>query len=58
MPTDLGQYERAIEDYDQALEINPQLAEAYTNRGNAYADLGQYERAIEDFTKPLKSIPN
>ena len=48
----LGQYERAIEDYDQALEINPQLAEAYNNRGLAY--LGQYERAIEDYDQALE----
>ena len=26
-------YQKAIEDYDQAIEIDPKCAEAYNNRG-------------------------
>ena len=32
-------YENAIRSYDRAIEINPNLAEAYNNRGIAYYDL-------------------
>ncbi len=31
-----GQYNRAIQDYDKAIEINPQYADAYNNRGVVY----------------------
>jgi tetratricopeptide (TPR) repeat protein len=41
-----GEYEKAIECFDKAIELNPNAALAYNNRGNAYKDLGQYERAI------------
>ena len=39
-----GDYENAIEEYDEAIRLDPQLAEAYNNRGAAYGSLGQYER--------------
>ena len=29
-------YDRAIQDYDQAIRLNPNYAFAFTNRGNAY----------------------
>src|SRR5580693_1748094 len=32
-----GQADRAIEDYDQAIRLNPNFAEAFNNRGAAYA---------------------
>jgi tetratricopeptide (TPR) repeat protein len=46
-----GQYDRAIEDYNKAIQLNPNLAVAYNNRGVAYADKGQYGKAISDFQK-------
>ncbi|PXF60920.1 MAG: hypothetical protein C4B59_07075 [Candidatus Methanogaster sp.] len=50
----LNQHERAIEDYDRAVELNPEDAEAYFNRGNAYARLNQNERAIEDYDRAVE----
>lgn len=38
-------YQGAIKDFDQALLINPDFAEAYNNRGNARAGLGDYREA-------------
>ena len=32
-----GDYQQAISDYNLAIQINPQYAKAYGNRGNAYA---------------------
>ena len=43
--------ERAIEDYDKAIQLDPTLAEAYYNRGRAYAELGMLERARSDLDK-------
>ena len=45
----LGEYGRAIEDYDQALRLDPGYVLAYNNRGFAYKNLGEYRRAIEDY---------
>ena len=44
----LGQSQRAIRDYDEAIRLNPQLALAYMDRGSAYGHLGQSQRAIQD----------
>jgi tetratricopeptide (TPR) repeat protein len=54
----LNQYGRAIKDYDKAIKLNPDDAEAYNNRGAAYADLNQYEQAIEDYDKAIKLNPD
>ena len=37
----LKQYDRAIDDYSQAIRLDPNYAFAYNNRGNAYDDLKQ-----------------
>ncbi len=41
----------------QALEINPLDAEAYYNRGFAYADLQQYSRAIANYDRAIEINP-
>ena len=51
---DKGQYDRAIWDYNKAIEINPKGTVAYINRGNVYAANGQYNRAISDYTKAIE----
>ena len=38
----LNQRQQAIQDFDQAIRVNPYLSEAYNNRGIAYSDLGQH----------------
>ncbi len=51
--SELEQYQEALEDYDKALEINPNFAEAYINRGTAKAELSRWEDALEDFDKAI-----
>ena len=46
-----GDYDRAIDDYNKALEINPRYAKAYNDRGNAWSDKGDYVRACSDYQK-------
>ena len=48
-----GQYERAIQDYDEAIRLDPQFAGTYNNRGVAYKALGQHERAIQDYDEAI-----
>jgi len=54
----LGQYERAIADFDQALHLNSKLPLAYNNRGATFRNLGQEQRAIADFDQALRLDPN
>ena len=53
----LHKYERAIEDFDKAIEFNPNYVEAYYNRGVAYVKLNEHERAIKDFSKAIELNP-
>jgi len=42
---------QAISDFDQALKLNPRLAEAYGNRGLARLMQGRLAEAEADFTR-------
>lgn len=48
----------AIEDYTQAIKINPNYAEAYYNRGIVYDELGDKKTAIQDYNQAIKIKPN
>ncbi|MFQ6058738.1 MAG: tetratricopeptide repeat protein [Anaerolineae bacterium] len=52
-----GDYDRAIADYDQAIQLEPDLAIAYSNRGVAYIAKGDYDRAIANFDQAVKLDP-
>jgi len=53
----IGYFEKAIEDYNKAIELNPNIAQGYNNRGNAYGKLKEHEEAIEDYNKALEFNP-
>ena len=48
-----GDYYGAIADYTKAIEINPQYAKAYVNRGRSYYFLNNKWDACEDFKKAV-----
>ena len=52
-----GKHNQAIEDFNRAIELNPQAAAAYNNRGLAYYNLGNYEQAIKDCDMALQINP-
>ena len=56
--SDKGQHDRAIQDYDQAIKLNPSNARAYYNRGIAYSAKGQHDRAIQDYDQAIKLDPS
>ena len=49
----LGQYDKAVSDYSQAIEIDEYYAEAYFRRGCTYYATRQYEEAVSDYTKAI-----
>jgi tetratricopeptide (TPR) repeat protein len=49
----LGRWEDAIKEYDRAIDLAPDYAETFFNRGYAYKVLGQTERSIADFERFL-----
>ena len=52
-----GRYDRAIEDYDKAIRLNPKFAIAWRNRGSTFALKRQYDRALEDFNEAIRLDP-
>ena len=48
----------AIEHYSEAINLDPDLFDAYNNRGLAYRSLGKYELAIEDYNITERLHPN
>ncbi len=54
----LGQFERAIADFDEAFRLEPSLVDAYViHRGEAYFRLANYEKALEDFSAMIAANP-
>lgn len=51
-------YEEALKYYDKAININPEYANAYYNKGLVYLyDQGKYEEAIKCFDKVIQLRP-
>lgn len=69
---ELGQYARAIKDYDEVIHLNPDKVIVWNTeviheplyksaryfRGFAYYHLGQYASAIKDFDELIRLTPN
>lgn len=53
----LQAYDRAYEDFSEALRRNPHLADAYNERGNLLRLKEQYTAAVEDYTAALHLEP-
>jgi tetratricopeptide (TPR) repeat protein len=55
---DKGDYDRAISDYNKAIELNPNYTKAYNNRGVTWSKKGDYDRSISDCSKAIELNPN
>jgi lipoprotein NlpI len=51
-------YNRAIQDFSQAIRLDPSYAIAYNNRGNAYRDKQDYDSAIRDYSQAIRLDPS
>ncbi len=54
----IGEFDKSVEHYTKALDIDPKLLETYFNRGLAYTRKQQYDLAIKDFNKVIELNPN
>ena len=52
-----GKHDQAIEDYTNAIKLNPRYANAYYNRGLAYSYKGDNDKEIADYTQAIKLNP-
>jgi type IV pilus biogenesis/stability protein PilW len=52
-----GEYARAAEAYEKAVELNPFHVEAYNNLGVLYKEIGELDRAIVRYGKALAIDP-
>ena len=50
--------EKAQEDYDRAISLNPGYAEAYYNRGNLHCLLRHFDLALADYDKAISLTGN
>ena len=54
---DAKRFREAIAAYDRAINLDPQNADAYCNRGVAYRELKEYQRAIADYDRAIALNP-
>ena len=52
--SDKGMHDEAIAEFDNAIQANPNSAEAYYFRAGAYAKKDDFDKAISDYTKAIE----
>ncbi len=51
------EYDKAIQAFDRAIELDPKLALAWNNKGLAFLYLGENDKAIQAFDKVIELDP-
>jgi tetratricopeptide (TPR) repeat protein len=52
------EYDKAIEDYTEAIRLDPNNAAAFFGRGNIYAAKRDCQKSIDDFNEAIRLNPN
>ena len=53
----LNKPEKALKDFNRAIEIDPTRANAYVGRGNTLSTLGRYKEALKDYDIAIEIDP-
>ena len=53
-----GKAEKALSAYDTAIQLKPNYAEVYNNRGNIKSGLGSHDAALSDYDEAIRLNPN
>jgi tetratricopeptide (TPR) repeat protein len=56
--TSVGDHAKSIEDYNEAINYEPEHVLAFNKRGWANLEVGNYDQAIKDFEKVVHFKPN
>lgn len=48
-----GRFEKAIEEYDKAIELKPDFAQAYVKRADAWLATGDWAKALWDYNEAI-----
>ena len=51
-------YGKAIQEFNKAIQLNPDYFEPYIYRGWSYDEIGQYQNAIADYNKVIQLNPD
>ena len=52
-----GEHLAAIEKYTDAVALDPNYAQAFTNRGNAHGVLGNFHQGVQDHSRAIELAP-
>ncbi|GBU26804.1 hypothetical protein R84B8_00318 [Treponema sp. R8-4-B8] len=52
-----GDYDKAMENFNRALQVKPDYAEAFNGRGEIYFSVSQYSEAEKEFSAAIKINP-
>lgn len=55
--SEAGRFEEAVALYTEAIELDPDLVDAYVNRSQAYLELGRFDEALADANKAIQLEP-
>ncbi len=53
-----GNFERALADFDEAITLDPKLADTYINLGNLYGDRGEFDRGLAYCDQAIRLKPD
>ena len=51
---EIGDEENAIEQFNEAIKINPRYAKAHNDLGTVYGRIGEFDLALEEFNTAIK----
>ena len=55
---DKGELDKAIQNYDKAIELKPDFFGAYNNRGVTYREKHDFDKAIQNYDKAIEIKPD
>ena len=53
-----GEYDKAFQDCNHAIYLEPTFTYAYENRADTYQKIAEYDEAIADYNRTIASAPN
>lgn len=54
----LREYDKAIDNFKQAIFLKPEMCLAYNNLGLTYEEMGHTSKAVENYRKAIRKCPN